>query len=382
MPKILISCFICGMAFLLTSSEKSTLITVHQVNALDTTALAERYKDSFAIGAALETKHLEGRSAEVIKYHFNSIAAENAMKAPNIQPEEGIFNFEETDKIVSFAKEHNMEIRFHTLVWHSEMPDWFVLDKEGNPMIEETDPLKQEENKRLLLERLENHIRMIATRYRDDIKYWDVVNEVIDEDAGNSWKLRESLWYDLTGIDYIKTAFRTTKQYAGKDAKLFINEFDTEMEPKRSYLLNLVKELVAEGVPIDGVGHQSHYTIGWPPLKEIEETILLFSSFGLDNQITELDVSIYSSNPEQIFISEEQIPEKTLQDQAKYYDDLFKLYEKLDGQISSITFWGFADDHTWLDFRAQQLSGGPAKDAPFVFDSYYNVKPAYWAIVD
>lgn len=356
-------------------------MTIRDVNALETQALAERYKDSFSIGAALEPEHLEGRSADVVKFHFNSIVAENAMKAPNIQPQEGVFNFEETDRIVQFAKENQLELRFHTLVWHAEIPEWFTLDKNGQEMMEETDPLKREENKQLLLKRLEDHIRVIASRYREDIKYWDVVNEVIDENAGNSKKLRESFWYELTGTDYIKTAFLATRKYAGEDAKLFINEFNTEMEPKRSYLLELVKELMADGVPIDGIGHQSHYTIGWPPLQDIEESILLFSSFGLDNQITELDVSIYSSEPEKIYGSDDEIPEELLQEQAKYYGDLFELYEELDDQISSITFWGLADNRSWLNFRAQDLSNGNGKDAPFVFDSYYNVKPAFWAIV-
>ena len=125
----------------------------HSSSALSVPSIAERYKDSFAIGAAVEPYQLETIDAEVLKRHFNSIVAENIMKPINIQPEEGKFNFTEADKIVKFAKENGMELRFHNLVWHSQVPDWFFLDERGNPMVDEADPKQREKNKKLLLKR-------------------------------------------------------------------------------------------------------------------------------------------------------------------------------------------------------------------------------------
>src|SRR5690606_37337353 len=166
--------------------------------------------------------------------------------------------------IVEFAKENDMELRFHTLVWHNEIPDWFFEDEEGKPMIEETDPEKCELNKKLLLERLETHVYTVVDRYKDDIKSWDVVNEVVEPDDPDG--MRNSLWYQLTGTEYIETAFRAARKAGGEDIKLYINDYVTEDPVKRDRLYELVKELLDKGVPIDGVGHQTHIDIYWPPI--------------------------------------------------------------------------------------------------------------------
>ncbi len=353
-------------------------------HALTVPSIAERYKDSFAIGAAVEPYQLNTTDAEVLKRHFNSIVAENIMKPINIQPEEGKFNFTEADKIVKFAKENGMELRFHNLVWHSQVPDWFFLDEKGNPMVDETDSKQRERNKKLLLKRLETHIKTIVKRYKNDIKSWDVVNEVIDDAPQNERGLRESAWYKITGDEYIKVAFETARRYAAKDAKLYINDYNTEVEPKRTNLYNLVSDLLQQGVPIDGVGHQSHIQIGWPSNADIETSINMFADLGLDNQITELDVSLYGWPPRPAFPTYEAIVAEgeRLKAQADRYDALFQLYEKLGDKISNVTFWGIADNHTWLDDRAKQYNDGVGKDAPFVFDPEYKTKPAYWAIMD
>ena len=367
-----------ALALLLPTGFSAAAADVEPQSGLEVPSLAERYKKSFDIGAAVEPSMLEGTDGAMLKRHYNSIVAENVMKPINIQPEEGKFNFEEADKIVKYAKENNMELRFHTLIWHSQVPDWFFMDNEGNPMVDETDPKQREKNKKLLLKRLETHIKTIVKRYKNDVTSWDVVNEVVDDNG----ELRNSPWYQITGTDYIKVAFETADRYAGKDAKLFINDYNTEVEPKRTALYNLVKEMVEAGVPIDGVGHQSHIQLGWPSLKEIEDSINMFADLGLDNQITELDVSLYGWPPRPAYPSYDAIPASEFDRQAERYDALFNLYERLGDKISSVTFWGIADNHTWLNDRAEEYNDGVGVDAPFVFDVNYNTKPAYWAIID
>jgi endo-1,4-beta-xylanase len=385
MLKILRKPIITGLAFSLmlpvgmgSVSAEST----ESVSARDVPSISKRYKDSFAVGAAVEPYQLDQIDAEVLKRHYSSIVAENVMKPINIQPEEGKFNFTETDKLVKFANENGMELRFHTLVWHSQVPDWFFMDEEGNPMVDETDSKQRDKNKKLLLKRLETHIKTIVKRYKNDINSWDVVNEAIDEYAPNERGLRESPWYQITGDDYIKVAFETANRYAAQDAKLYINDYNTEVSPKRDHLYDLVKDLLKQGVPIDGVGHQAHIQIGWPSIQETEESINMFAELGLDNQITELDVSLYGWPPRPAFETYDKIPEDRFLSQAARYDALFQLYEKLGDKISSVTFWGVADNHTWLNDRAEQYNNGVGVDAPFVFDNEYNTKPSYWAIID
>jgi endo-1,4-beta-xylanase len=384
MLKHLRSSIITGLAFsLLLPAGISSAAAKEPIHSLEVDQLRTRYQDSFSIGAAVEPYQLEGTDAAVLKHHFNSIVAENVMKPINIQPEEGKFNFEQADKIVQFAKENGMELRFHTLVWHSQVPEWFFLDKDGKSMVNETDPKQREKNKKLLLKRLETHIKTIVKRYKNDIQSWDVVNEVIDDgNPANEQGLRESPWFEITGTDYIKVAFETANRYASKDAKLYINDYNTEVNPKRDRLYNLVKDLLKQGVPIDGIGHQSHIQIGWPSISEIESSINLFAGLGLDNQITELDVSLYGWPPRPAYPTYEAIPLDQFEAQAERYNQLFNLYERLDDKISSVTFWGIADNHTWLNDRAEQYNDGVGVDAPFVFDTNYQVKPAYWAIMD
>jgi len=350
------------------------------VHATEVAPIDQRFEDSFNIGAAVEPSHLEGESAEVLKHHYNSIVAENAMKPITIQPEEGVFNWEGADKIVNFAKENDMYLRYHTLVWHNQVPDWFFLDEEGKPMVDETDPKKQKANKELLLNRLRTHIQTVVEHYKDEVDAWDVINEVVDDNGD----LRQSPWYQITGTDYIKVAFETASEFAGEDAMLYINDYNNEVDgAKRDTFYKLVKELLDEGVPIDGVGLQSHIQIGWPSIEETRESIQKYANLGLDIQVTELDVSIYGWPPSGEYNTEDEIPYSVLEEQADRYEELFDLYEEMDEEISNVTFWGVADNHTWLDDRAEEYSDdGKGKDAPFVFDSEYNVKLAYYAMMD
>ncbi|UFT98739.1 endo-1,4-beta-xylanase [Radiobacillus kanasensis] len=351
------------------------------ISALEVPSIHSFYEDSFPVGVAVEPEQLEGVEGEIVKKHYNSIVAENVMKPISLQPEEGKFNWEPADKIVEFAEEHDMDLRFHTLVWHNQVPDWFFKDKKGNEMVDETDPKQREKNKKLLLKRLEKHIKKVVKRYRDEVDAWDVVNEVIDPYASNDRGLRESKWYQITGTDYIKVAFETTRKFAGEDAMLYINDYNTNESPKREYLYDLVKELLDQGVPIDGVGHQTHINVDWPSIDSIRESIELFSGLGLDNQITELDMSVYPYPPSGEYKSYEEIPQEILNLQGQRYEELFDLFEEMDDQISNVTLWGVADDKTWLDDRFDDQEV-PGKDAPMPFDPYYNVKPAYWGIVD
>ncbi|ARK32089.1 Endo-1,4-beta-xylanase A precursor [Halalkalibacter krulwichiae] len=144
-----------------------------------------------------------------------------------------------------------------------------------------------------------------------------------------------------------------------------------------------MKELTEDGVPIDGVGHQAHIQIGWPTIQEIKDSFEKFAELGLDNQVTELDVSLYGWPPTGAYGTYEEIPEELFEAQAERYGQLFELYtdKNLKADISSVTFWGIADNHTWLDDRAEEYNDGVGVDAPFLFDENYYVKPAYWKIM-
>jgi endo-1,4-beta-xylanase len=319
----------------------------------------------FPIGAAVEPEQLdESHHAELLTRHYNSLVAENVMKPGSIQPVEGQFNWTSADKLVQFARAHNLQMRGHTLVWHQQNPDWLFKDASG------ADLTPTPENKALLLQRLESHIRAVVGRYKNDIQSWDVVNEVIDPSQPDG--MRRSGWYQITGLDYIRTAFRVAHEVA-PNAKLYINDYSTTNPAKRQLLYNLVRDLRAEGVPIDGVGHQMHINIDSPSGAVIEETIKLFADAGLDNQITELDMSVYANDTDTYTT----VPESVLIKQGYRYKEVFESFRRQSDHISSVTFWGIADDHTWLKtFPITRL------DLPLLFDEQLQAKYAYWGVVD
>ena len=339
----------------------------------DIPSLHEVYSEYFPIGAAIEPFQTAGLKADLLKKHVNWLVAENAMKPVSLQPTEGNFNWTQADQLVEFAKANNMEVRFHTLVWHTQVGDWFFKDVEGNLMVDETDDGKREANKELLLERLGTHVRTIVSRYSDDIKSWDVVNEVIE--PGDPDGMRASEWYQITGTEFIETAFRVAREAGGPDIKLYINDYGTDDIVKRDRLYELVKEMLDKDVPIDGVGHQTHISIEWPPVGSIIESMEKFAELGLDNLVTELDMSLYAWNDRSDF--GEDIPTHIVQKQADRYAELFEAFKEHKDIIGGVVFWGMADDHTWLSTFPITRT-----EAPFLFDKQLHAKPAFWAIVD
>jgi endo-1,4-beta-xylanase len=320
----------------------------------------------FPVGAAVWSGDLTGEHAVLLKKHFNSITSENDMKWSALQPTEGNFTFAAADAQVSFAGANNMQVRGHTLVWHQQNPAYLFNDANGNPMT------PTEANKTLLLQRLENHIRAVMTHFGSDVYAWDVVNEVIDPSQPDGF--RRSPWFNITGTEYIERAFRVAREVA-PNAKLYINDFDTTNPTKRQFLYNLIIDLKNNGVPIDGIGHQMHNNVDFPSKQAIIDTVNLFASLGVDNQITELDVSIYSGANPTIYDDYSLIPQSLFIKQGYKYRDIFDAFRQLQGKISSVTFWGQADDHTWL------TSSGRV-NAPLLFDTSLKHKYAYLGVID
>ncbi|MFF3921226.1 endo-1,4-beta-xylanase [Paenibacillus lactis] len=338
----------------------------------DIPSLHELFEEDFPIGAAIEPNQTNGPSSELLKKHVRWLVAENVMKPDAIQPSEGQFIWTHADRIVEFAKENNMQVRFHTLVWHTQVGEWFFQDAEGKPMVDETDPKRQEANKKLLLQRLDTHVRTIVGRYKDEITSWDVVNEVIE--PGDPDGMRASEWYKIAGTDYIATAFRAAREAGGPEAKLYINDYGTDNPVKRDRLYQLVKDLLEQGVPIDGVGHQTHIDIYGPSVDSIIASMRKFAELGLDNLVTELDMSIYAWNDRSDYGQD--LPQEILNLQADRYGELFKAFRQNKDILSGVVFWGIADDHTWLhDFPVARTN------APLLFDRQHQPKPAFWAVV-
>lgn len=323
--------------------------------------LHEVYRDYFTIGAAVNAYTVK-QQQELLRTHFNSITAENDMKFESLQPKENQFNFETADKLIEFAEQNDMQVRGHTLVWHNQTPDWVFLGEN-----------EELASKELLLARMKTHINTVVGRYKGKIASWDVVNEVI-EDHGDTL-LRSSKWLDIVGPEFIEKAFEYAHE-ADPETRLFYNDYNESFPEKREKIYSLVKSLVQKGVPIHGVGLQAHWNLHTPSLDHIKEAIERYASLGLTLHLTELDISVFDFEDKRTDLL--QPTEEMLEKQNKRYEQMFSLLREYKDVISNVTFWGAADDYTWLsDFPVRGR-----KNWPFVFDEDHNPKTSFWGITD
>ena len=330
----------------------------------DIPSVYETLADYFPVGAAFGPGQLDSENqTELLAYHFNSLTPDNTMKPGPIQPSEGNFRWTNADNLVEFAQAHNMAVHGHTLVWHQQAAEWMFKDADGNEMT------ATPENKELLLKRLEEHIRAVVGRYKDAVNVWDVVNEVIDTSQPDC--MRHSMWYEVTGMDYIVTAFRVARE-EDPDAVLLINDYNTYQVKKRECIYTLVQNLQEQGVPVDGIGMQMHTNIQVPSISSVEAAIERFAELG-EVHITELDMSVYTNDT----ASYETISDELLLEQGYRYRDLFEVFKSHADVIGSVTFWGLGDDTTWLKtFPITRLN------MPLLFDQQLQAKYAYWGVVD
>ncbi|HEU4581760.1 MAG TPA: endo-1,4-beta-xylanase [Polyangiaceae bacterium] len=343
--------------------------------------LAQRYQAFFPIGAAVNSTTLRSH-ADLLARHFDSITAENEMKFESLQPTEGQFEFAAADEMVAFARAHGMKVRGHNLVWHRQTPDWVFSDGAGGSASRE-----------LLLARLQKHIERVVEHFRGRLYAWDVVNEAIMDDgkyrtADEQEPDQRSKWYGILGTSYIAAAFRAAHA-ADPGAKLFYNDYRNYIPVKRQAIYEMLKQLLADGVPIHGVGLQAHLSVEpstsadnhgfYQTIAEEQKTIELFSSLGLEVQITELDMSLYTPGvkyePSQFYTEATFSPELEAK-QAERYGQFFELFRQYPGKITGVTFWGIADDATWLS----QFSSG-RQDFPLLFDVHHQPKQAFQRVM-
>ncbi len=352
------------------TSSAQALITESNTN--DSVALKDLFLDKYKIGTALSREQIIGQATDVLPFvnqQFNAITPENSMKWERIHPSESVYDFEAADALVEFANKNNHFFTGHTLVWHSQVPDWVFEDKNVKPL-----------NRDQLLKRMEDHINAVAGRYAGKIDAWDVVNEALNEDGS----LRESKWSTIIGDDFIEQAFIMAAKAAPK-AKLYYNDYNLYKPEKRNGVLRLVKSLQDKGIRIDGVGMQAHYSLTSPELNEIEDSIKAYSALNMDVLITELDVSVIPFPDEENMGADvslnialqdsfnpypKALPESVENELGDRYRALFKIFNKHQNVIKRVTFWGVSDANTW---RNDWPMPGRT-DYPLLFDRQLKAK--------
>jgi len=295
-------------------------------------------------GAAIDVNALaEGPYRALAGNELTAVTPENAMKWGEVEPQRGVFDWRPADELVGFAKAHGQKIRGHTLVWHGQLPSWFV---DGN--------FAPNEVKALMLA----HVSTEVGRFKGSIYAWDVVNEPLADNGG--W--RDNIFLKAMGPDYVSLALNAAHK-ADPGAKLYVNEYGVETSgPKMEALYDLVASLKRDGVPIDGVGLQCHLVSGAAP-GDLPDVMRRFASLGVDVAVTELDLRIRSP-----------ATERDLQTQAADYARVVSAC-RMTKRCVGATAWGITDGHSWIPGFFQGYG------AALPFDEGYRPKPAVAAIL-
>lgn len=298
------------------------------------------FPENVRIGSAVRAEALaaDARYGRLLSREFNALTPEYSLKWANIEPVRGFYDWTSNDRLMAFAASKKQVVYGHTLVWHTDVPAWVTED------------LSPQE----VRDMLKDHVTRVVSRYRGKVWAWDVVNEALAEDGS----LRDTIWLRKLGPNYIADAFYWARA-ADPNAMLFINEYGAEWENRKSAaLLRLVKQLRSEGVPIQGVGFQSHLPYD-RSATGMAGNLARFTGSGFTVAITELDVRIdLPATPEK------------LQRQATLYLDVVNACLSVSG-CASLTMWGFTDAKSWIPSYHKGFG------AACLFDEAYEPKPAY-----
>jgi endo-1,4-beta-xylanase len=402
---------------LLTAALFAVVTTARSADAPVT--LKDAYKEHFLVGTAINRSLATGtgfrrtleqvnKDIALVKEQFNQITAENDMKWLLIHPREGAdgYDFGPADAFVNFGLSNNLYLVGHTLVWHSQTPNWVFAGTNPPPGGTNFTPASATDtnaagtnapgrgrfgrgfggggfgrytgpraSREELLQRMRDHIHTVVGRYKGKIKAWDVVNEAIADGPGTNM-LRNSLWLEIIGPDFIAKAFQYAHE-ADPDAILRYNDYGLENPDKRKKLITLIKELQAQKVPVHAIGSQAHVNVS-TSFETMDQALAEMKTLGLPIHITELDVNSAAGGQRttgaDIAANTSATQGGLVSDADKKLSDayagIFRAFVKHRDSVKMVTFWGANDANSWRRFGT-----------PLLFDGDSQPKPAFDAVI-
>jgi endo-1,4-beta-xylanase len=296
--------------------------------------------------------------AALVAQQCGIIVPGNELKWDALHPAPSQFDFSEGDWIEQFARSHGMLFRGVPLVWEAALPKWLGAT------------INLDNAERMLL----SHISTVAGHYAGQMHSWDVVNEGIQLEDERADGLKATPWLIYIGPEYIDLAFHAAHQ-ADPKALLVYNENWLEPEnpageQKRQAVLSLLTRLLRRGVPIHGLGIQSHFfaemNVVGPGFKRFLHAI---ENLGLSILITEMDVR-GNLLPGDIAVRDGLVAKQ-------YYNYLsFILQFK---SVKTVLTWGLSDRYTWISRGNPRKDGLPVR--PLLYDAELQSKPTFAAVM-
>ncbi len=295
--------------------------------------LADRRGFKIGYAAVLQASNLADSQLyrDIAAEEFNIVTPENSHKMSWIQPQRGVFKWDDADDVANYAEQNGMTLHGHPLVWFRQLPPWVQL----------LDPSIAQQVMR-------EHIRALVQRYRGRVAIWDVVNESFEDDG----TYRNSIWHKGMGKGYIRDAFITANQ-EDPNAILIYNDYDVAWKnPKSDAMYNMVQEEIAAGTPIDGVGFQMHLRDDFSEYESVERNFERFANLGLDIYITEFDVAMFGGKNDEL--------------QAEIYRRVLEICLR-QPRCKALQSWGYTDRYSWR-----------SNFQPLMLTDKYLPKPAYY----
>jgi endo-1,4-beta-xylanase len=298
--------------------------------------------------------------AAIVAGQFSVVTPGNEMKWQVVEPTQGTYDWSGADRLVSFAEQHGQRVRGHTLLWHNQLPSWLTTGV-ANGTISDAD----------LSALLHKHITDEVTHFKGKIWQWDVANEFFT-DANPSGINPNDFWVSHLGRGVIPQAFRWAHE-ADPHALLFYNDYNIAGEDgtnsKSDAVYAWLKQMLAEGVPINGVGDQGHLDTQYGFPTQMTQDLQRYAALGLKVAITEADVRTFVDSPDT------QVPTDHLATFAQPYefDQMLKACLAVP-QCISFTVWGFGDADSWVPgfFTGEGYAT--------IYDVNLQPKPAYYAL--
>ena len=246
------------------------------------------------------------------------------------EPEEGKTACTETRAASEWLRERGVQVKGHPLCWHTACAPWLL--KYSN-----------EEIMRRQLERIHRDV----TAFRDVIRFWDVINEVVimpEFDRYDNAVTR--ICREKGRIGLVREVFAAAKE-SDPDAVLLINDFNTS----EAYAA-LIEGLLEADVPISAIGIQSHQHQGYWGLVKLNKVLERFSRFGLPIHFTENTlISGQLMPPEIVDLNDFQVDSwpGTPDGEDRQAREITEMYSVLFAHplVEAITTWDF-NDGCWL----------------------------------
>lgn len=313
---------------------------------------AKKEYNSMTVGNEMKPDYILGWRPKLISI---AEAKQRGYYIPDNYPESTVpaLDFSVVDNVLKTCYENGLSLRGHTLVWHSQTPDWYFRNGyNGNSGYV---------NQAVMNKRLEYYIKsymghVCSSKYSGIIYAWDVVNEFLHAQNSGWQRIYGNPTTDKKFIkDAFQYAYDTLAYFKMTDkVKLFYNDYNTYMEVND--VIKLINYINSDRKVCAGIGMQSHLGTDFPSVSYYKQAIDAFRRAGFEIQITEMDVSC----------TNEQV-------QAQYYYDIMSAIlaeKKLGANITALVWWGLCDKNSWLSDKK-----------PLLYSNYTTKKPAYDAVL-